>query len=135
MDFYQTLLEGRKVVYLKLINKKKEKRVFDLENLKFIQVQKMSLEIKSCVLYSWDFLTELVWGLPVSLRSQEKYQSNNFRGCFSIKPYWNKTQMSNSLFSTHTFYFQNLFFCKTLFRELSCWVPLLYCNNKIISNY
>ena len=72
----------------------------------------MSLEIKSCVLYSWDFLTELVWGLPVSLRSQEKYQSNNFRGCFSIKPYWNKTQMSNSLFSTHTFYFENLFFAK-----------------------
>ena len=35
----------------------------------------MSLEIKSCVLDSWNFFPKIVWGLPIKsqeIRSQEK---------------------------------------------------------------
>ena len=38
-------------------------------------LEKRSLEIKSCVLDSWDFFPKIVWGLPIKsqeIRSQEK---------------------------------------------------------------
>ena len=38
-------------------------------------LEKMSLEIKSCVLGSWDFFPKIVWGPPIKcqeIRSQEK---------------------------------------------------------------
>ena len=43
-------------------------------------LEKMSLEIKSCVLDSWDFFPKIVWGLPIKsqeIRSQEKSPKEN----------------------------------------------------------
>ena len=40
----------------------------------------MSLEIKSCVLDSWDFFPKIVWELPIKsleIRSQEKSPEEN----------------------------------------------------------
>ena len=49
----------------------------NLENKNFGKkvLGKMSLEIKSCVLDSWDFFPKIVWGLPIKsqeIRSQGK---------------------------------------------------------------
>ena len=57
----------------------------------------MSLEIKSCVLDSWDFFPKIVWGLPIKsqeIRSQKKSPEENIRG--KEKPR-KKSQVSGNL--------------------------------------
>ena len=42
--------------------------------LKFME--KMSLEIKSCVLDSWDFFPKIVWGLPIKSQEIRSHKEN-----------------------------------------------------------
>ena len=61
----------------KKVSGKKNPEIKTLEKSpNFIKsLEKMSLEIKSCVLDSWAFFPKIVWGLPIKsqeIRSEEK---------------------------------------------------------------
>ena len=67
------------------VRKSLEKKFLEIKILEkspnFLKsLEKMSLEIKSCVSDSWDFFPKIVWGRPIKsqeIRSQEKSPEEN----------------------------------------------------------